>query len=76
MKKLLVGLILIITFFSSNLFAKQVIFCNSYFIGVYEKLKCFGDLKGEFSTLDLYHKGWTMRTYIKKEKTFTFVFEK
>jgi hypothetical protein len=76
MKKLLAGLVLISAVFSGNLFAKQVVFCSGYFIGANEKMKCHGDLEGQYTPLQLYHKGWILRTDISRADAFVLVFEK
>jgi len=76
MKKLLFGVLLLNVFLVNYAFAKKVIFCYSYFAGPSEKMDCKGDLKGKYSPLELYHKGWTLKTDISGGNEFILVFEK
>ena len=76
MKKFLFGIFLLSIFSVSNVFAKKLTFCYSYFAGPSDKMKCKGDLEGKYSPLELYRKGWTLKTDISGGNQFILVFEK
>ena len=40
------------------------------------EMDCSGDLKGKYTPLELYHKGWTIKTDISRANKFILVFEK
>ena len=76
MKKFLSSLIFLGVIFTSGAYAKKVIFCYSYFTGPNIEMDCSGDLKGKYTPLKLYHKGWTLKTDISGANKFILVFEK
>jgi len=76
MKKFLFGIFLLSIFLVNNAFANKVVFCYSYFAAPSEKMDCRGDLNGKYSPLELYHKGWTLKTDISGGHKFILVFEK
>jgi len=77
MKKFLTGLFFMGVVLSDNLYAKKVAFCSSYLIGANSEMKCHGDIEGKFTPVELYHKGWTLKTDISgTANSFMLVFEK
>ena len=76
MKKFLSSLIFLGVIFATGAYAKKVVFCYSYSAAPDIKMDCKGDLKGKYSPLELYHKGWTLKTDISGGNEFILVFEK
>ena len=76
MKKLLFGLVVGSMLFSSSVYAKQVAFCMAYLIGVDSEMTCKGDIEGKYTPVELYHKGWIIKTEISRANSFVLVFEK
>ena len=76
MKKSLTGLVFIGILLAGNAYAKQVAFCMAYFIGANSEMTCQGDIEGKYTPVQLYHKGWTLKTDISGTNKFVLVFEK
>ena len=76
MKKLLISLMIISGALSSNVYAKNVTFCMSYLIGADSEMTCQGDIVGKYTPIQLYRKGWTLKTDISGTSKFVLVFEK
>ena len=77
MKKFLTGLFFAGVVLSGDLYAKQVAYCKSMFIGPDVDMTCSGDIKGKFTLVQLYHKGWTLKTDISGvDGYFVLIFEK
>ena len=73
--KMLFGLLITLSF-SVNLYAKKVAFCTTYIAGANIEMKCSGDIEGKYTPVQLYHKGWSLKTDISGANSFILVFEK
>ena len=76
MKKILTGLVFTGILLANHAYAKKVTFCMSYLVGANIEMTCDGDIKGKYTPMELYHKGWTLKTDISGTSKFVLVFEK
>lgn len=77
MKKMIFSSVVSLVLLSSFSYAKQVTLCSSYIVGTGIKMNCSGSVKGKFTFLELYKKGWRYAGDISGTSSgFMFVFEK